>query len=189
MTPAKLACPKCRRTVPEAYWRGVDTVRCPACETEFEQIRFPALTAPPQVVFAAGTGEGEANCYFHAANRAEVACAGCGRYICAVCTVGFSGQKFCPSCLEVRSDRRKLPENNRVLYDRIALLLAVLPLIFWPLTLVTAPAALVLCFYGWKKPGSIVARWRRTGFVVAGVLAAGQIAAWVFVFGTLWLKR
>jgi hypothetical protein len=188
MTPAKLACPKCRRSVPEVYWRGVDTVRCPACEAEFEQRRFPALAAAPRVTLAAGTAEGEANCFFHSGNRAETACAGCGRYICAVCTVEFSGQKFCPSCLEVRSDRRKLPENHRVLYDRIALLMAALPLIMWPVTLVTAPAALVLCFYGWKKPGSIVARWRRTSFVIAGILAAAQVTGWMFLLGSLWLK-
>jgi hypothetical protein len=188
MTPAKLACPKCRRSVPEVYWRGVDTARCPACEAEFEQLRFPALTAVSRVTLAASTGEGEANCYFHASNRAEVPCAGCGRYICSVCTVKVSGQDFCPSCLEVRSDRRKLPENSRVLYDRIALLLALVPLIIWPLTLVTAPAAIFLCFYGWKKPGSIVGRWRRTAFVIAGLLATAQVIGWIFLFSYLWLK-
>ena len=148
MTPATLACPKCRRTVPEAYWQGVDTVRCPSCEAEFEQRRFPAFAAARRVTLAAGTAEGEANCFFHSGNRAETACAGCGRYICSVCTVEFSGQKYCPSCLEARSDRRKLPENHRVLYDRIALIMAILPLIVWPLTLITAACVIVTVALG-----------------------------------------
>lgn len=188
MIATKLACPQCRRTVPEVFWQGVDVVRCPACTGEFEQLRFPALAATRQVDRAAPTDLGEANCYFHTQNRAETACDGCGRYVCAVCCVPFSGQRFCPSCLETRADRRKLPENHRVLYDQIALLLAVLPLILWPFTVLTAPAALVLCFYGWNKPGSITAKRGKLRFVLAGILAAVETAVWVVFLGRFLLR-
>jgi hypothetical protein len=188
MTPNKLACPKCRRTVPEVYWQGVDVARCPACESEFEQIRFPALAASRRIDRASALGAGEANCYFHSENRAEAACDGCGRYVCAVCRVAVADKHYCPSCLETRSDRRKLPENHRLLYDRIALVLAGLPLIVWPITLLTAPAALAMCFYGWKKPGSLLSKWPRVRFVIAGVLASIQIAAWCYGLGRLLLK-
>lgn len=186
---AKLACPKCRRPVPEVYWQGVDVARCPACEGEFEQLRFPALAAARQVDRAATLATGEANCYFHAQNRAEVACDGCGRYVCAVCRVPFAGQQFCPSCLEARADRRKLPENQRVLYSHIAIVLAGLPLLFWPITLVTAPAALVFCFYGWKKPGSLLPQRRKLRFILAGTLATLQICGWTLLFGKLLLRH
>lgn len=188
MTAAKLACPKCRRTVPEVYWQGVDVVRCPACSSEFEQLRFPALGAARRVDRAAATGVGEANCYFHAQNRAEAACDGCGRYVCAVCRVPLSGQHFCPSCLEARTDRRKLPENHRVLYEHIALLLAFLPLLLWPFTLITAPAALGVCFWGWNKPGSIVSKRRRWRFLLAGLLATAQIVGWILIFTRMFLR-
>jgi hypothetical protein len=188
MTASKLACPKCRRTVPEVYWQGVDLVRCPSCEGEFEQIRFPALAAARQVDHATTPTLGEANCYFHTQNRAEAACDGCGRYVCAVCRVPFAGQHFCPSCLENRADRRKLPENHRVLYDHIALVMALVPLILWPFTLVTAPAALGFCFYAWKRPGSIVTRRKKLRIVAAGILASLQIGGWMFVFGNLLLR-
>jgi hypothetical protein len=188
MTPARLACPKCRRQVPDVYWQGVDVVRCPACEGEFEQVRFPALTAARTVTLAASSQVGEANCYFHGQNRAEASCEGCGRYLCSVCCVPFAGQKLCPACLENRSDRRKLPEHHRVLHERLALVLAFLPLLFWPLTLVTAPLALGFCFYGWKKPGSLVPRWRKTTFIVAGVTAGLEIVGWTVIFGRLLLK-
>lgn len=187
MTPQRLACPKCRRTVPEVYWQGVDIVRCPACSSEFEQVRFPALAASRRVDRAARTASGEAACYFHLDNRAETACDGCGRYVCAVCRVPVAGQHFCPSCLENRADRRKLPENHRVLYDQIALLLAIGPLIMWPVTLLTAPATLGLVIYSWKKPSGLISKWRRTRLGVAGTLATIQVGAWLFVFGAMLL--
>ena len=189
MTVAKLACPKCSRPVPEVYWQKVDVVRCPACESQFEQLRFPALAAAKRVDRAATLAIGEANCYFHAQNRAEVACDGCGRYVCAVCRVAFDGRQFCPTCLEARGDRRKLPENNRVLYSHIALALAGAPLILWPVTLITAPAAIVFCFYGWGKPGSLVPRRQKIRFVIAGVLASLEIAVWLVIFGKILLRR
>ena len=188
MTVAKLACPKCRRVVPEVYWQGVDVVRCPACESEFEQVRYPALAAARRVDRAVASGAGEANCYFHAQNRAEAACDGCGRYVCAVCRVPFAGQQLCPSCLENRSDRRKLPENHRVLYDHVALVLAFLPLLFWPFTLLTAPTALGVIVYGWKKPGSIVRKPSRVRFILAGLIAAAQITGWTILFGRMLVR-
>lgn len=188
MTSAKLACPKCRRTVPEVFWQGVDVVRCPACSSEFEQLRFPALGAARRVDRATSTAAGEANCYFHAQNRAEAACDGCGRYVCAVCRVPMAGQHFCPSCLEVKTERRKLPENHRILYGHIALLLALLPVLIWPLTLVTAPAALVTCFVGWNKPPSLTSKGGRWRFILAGCLAGLEVIGWLLVFGRFLLR-
>ena len=188
MTLAKLACPNCKRPVPEAYWRRTDLVRCPACESEFEQLRFPALAAARRVDRAATIETGEANCYFHAQNRAEVACDGCGRYVCAICRVGLSGQSYCPSCLEARTTHRRLPENHRVLYSQIALTGAVLPLLVWPFTLLTAPAALAFCFYGWKKPGSLLPHGRRWRFILAGTIATVEIAGWLILFGKMILR-
>jgi len=188
MTLAKLECPKCRITVPEVYWQGMDVVRCPSCFIDFEQLRFPALAAARRVDRAATLATGEANCFFHAQNRAEVACDGCGRYICAVCRVPFSGRQFCPSCLETRAERRKLPENHRVLHGHVALVLAVLPLLVWPVSLITAPAALGLCFYGWKKPGSLLPHAGKTRFVIAGIFAILEIGVWLLIFGRLLLR-
>lgn len=188
MIVAKLACPKCRRPVPEVYWQGVDVVRCPACESEFEQLRFPALTTARTVDRAAELEAGEANCFFHSQNRAEAACDGCGRFVCAVCRVSLSGQQLCPSCLEARSDRRKLPENQRVVYSQVALALAVVPILLWPITVVTAPAALGFCLYGWNKPGSLLPQRRKLRFVIAGTIAGLEIAGWLFLLGKFILR-
>lgn len=188
MTLTKLACPQCSRPIPPVFWQRVELIRCPGCEGEFEQLLFPAQTATRQIDQAAALAAGEANCYFHAQNRAEVACDGCGRYVCAVCRVPFAGQQYCPSCLEARADRRKLPENQRVLYAHIAVVLAILPLIAWPITLLTAPAALGFCFYGWKKPGSLLPRRQKLRFVIAGIFATVEIVAWLVLFTMMILR-
>jgi hypothetical protein len=185
MNAAKLACPKCKRSVPEVYWQGVDLVRCPSCEAEFEQLRFPALAAARQVDRAASLASGEAHCFFHSQNRAEAACDGCGRFICAVCRVPFAGKQFCPSCLEARADRSKLPENHRIVYDHLAMLMAVLPILMWPVTILTAPAALGLSIYGWRKPGSIVRGPSRARFIVAGIFASLQIVGWMVLLAAM----
>jgi hypothetical protein len=169
--------------VPEAFWQGVDRVRCPACESEFEQIRFPVLGTPRKISQAVEIASGEANCFFHAQNRAEVACEGCGRYVCSVCRVNFGGHDYCPTCLEARDDRRKLPDNRRVLYENIALLLALLPVIVWPFTIITAPAAIFMVVKAWKQPGSIVPRWRKVPLIIAATFAVIELAGWVYVIG------
>jgi hypothetical protein len=75
-------------------------------------------------------------------------------------------------------------ENRRILYDSAALGLAVLPLVvffFWFLTLATAPAAIILAIYSWRKPNSILPRTRIRSWL-AIVIAALQIAGWVVLF-------
>ena len=52
----------------------------------------------------------------------------------------------------------------------------------------TAPAALGLSIYGWKKPGSITSRRKKVRFVVAGILATLQIGGWILIFGRMLLR-
>ena len=57
--------------------------------------------------------------------------------------------------------------------------LAVVPLLMWPFTFLTAPAALYLALRYWKRPLSVVrrTRWR---YIAAIAIALAQIAAWIF---------
>lgn len=72
-------------------------------------------------------------------------------------------------------------ENRRVLYDDMALSIAVLP-IFIPLLLyfsfLTAPIALVFAIRHWNTPSSIIAR-TKFRLVAAIVISAMEIAGWV----------
>ena len=64
-----------------------------------------------------------------------------------------------------------------MLYDSVALRLAIFPLIMFWFTLVTAPAALYLSLRHWNAPTSIVTRGK-SRFVAAMALSGLQIVAW-----------
>jgi hypothetical protein len=68
-------------------------------------------------------------------------------------------------------------DRQRVLYDSVALKLAVFPMIIFYFTLVTAPIALYLAIHHWKSPTSLVRR-TKIRFIFAMALAGLQILAW-----------
>ena len=141
---------------------------------------FPALFAGPQ---AAATGE---------VSLAVVTCHQCGRFLCALCRVEFKGQDWCPGCLEASSRKRKQVdfENHRVLYDSVALAVATFPflMLFWP-SLIGAPLALYVSIRYWKAPTSILPR-TKVRFLLAIVLALGQLALMGFIiYAFIQLRR
>jgi hypothetical protein len=121
----------------------------------------------------------EATCFFHAGKRAVQTCGACGRFVCALCDLEIDGEHLCPTCL---SEGRRLGalrklEQNRVLFDSIALAFAVLPILIWPFTCLTAPASLYVVIRYWKSPPGVLPR-TKIRFILAGLLALAQIAGW-----------
>lgn len=186
-----LPCPKCRRPLGAGSWIDGGSGHCFRCKTDFEVVMFPAVAAAPAAIAPqAAVLAADSVCFFHAENRAEAVCDGCGRLLCPVCAVPFAGQRLCPQCIAA-GKKTEFPvlTRDRTLWDSIALSLAVVPLVIWPLTLVTAPVALGVVLHGWKKPGSLVRGAGRVRFVVAGVLACLEIAGWIGLAGMWWLQR
>jgi hypothetical protein len=124
--------------------------------------------------------ENEASCFYHPQKKAVLPCEGCGRFLCALCDCELHGQHFCPACLETGKKKGKIKrlENERVLYDDLALALAVLPLLIFYFTLVTAPIALYIAIRYWNSPRSIVRRQTHWRFVIAIIFATLEIAGW-----------
>jgi len=154
---------------------------CPVCGVPLQVEIFPALFRP---VARGRDGEavmieGESSCFYHPQKKAVVPCQGCGRFLCALCDCELHGQHFCPACLEVGRQKGKIKslENQRTLYDGIALSLAVLPILIFYFTIVTAPIALYVALRYWNAPRSIVHR-TKTRYVVAIILASLQIIGW-----------
>jgi hypothetical protein len=186
MTPAvALACPSCKRVLEADAWRDTAGGECRACNTEF--FAFPALYATrgavaPQTAAPAA----DSTCFFHPENRTEAVCEQCGRFLCAICAVPFAGQKVCPTCISAQRNSGAAPAvRERTLFSSAAVSLAILPLIAWPVTLVTAPIVLGLACYGWNTPGSLVRGRGRWKLVVAGVFALAEIAGWITFFSFL----
>ena len=97
--------------------------------------------------------------------------------VCTLCQVEFGLETLCPSCVAAGSGRARAANliTGRKLYDSMALLLSLVPLVLWPFTAVTAPATLFLSASRWREPLSLVRRnrWR---FVAAILISLLQIA-------------
>ena len=96
------------------------------------------------------------------------------------------GQHLCPSCVEAGRRKGTLTtlESRRVLWDSIALSVAVLPvatLAFWWASCVTAPAAIVLAIIGWRKPPSLAPR-SKFRFIAAIAFSVLVLAGWGVLF-------
>jgi len=125
----------------------------------------------------------DAGCFYHPESRAQAPCDVCGRFLCALCDIHLQGQHICPTCLNSGRKKRKIHslENERVMYGGLASVLAIVPLIlFWPVTLITGPLAVVIAIYGWRKPQSITGA-RRLSYVTAIVFGLGETAGWAVI--------
>ncbi len=144
---------------------------------------FPAIVRSrnaPQV--DAILEEGESSCFFHPKLRATEVCQISGRLICDLCKTEWAGQTVSFEALQstLNQGGKGKPAAGQTRWDNIALSLVVLPLLVWPVTLVTAPLALGLLIWRLRKgPCSAVHRsgWR---YLVAGVLAVLQLGFWAF---------
>ena len=147
---------------------------------------FPALYRQAEVGKRgdAVTAEGEASCYFHPHKKAVAICSSCGCFICSLCETELAGACLCPSCID-KGRQSETVENlisQRTLHDSLALSVAILPLLFFPLTVVSAPLAMYLVIRHWKKPGSILPR-SKIRFVCAFLIALAQVCGWIAVLG------
>jgi hypothetical protein len=114
---------------------------------------------------------------------AAVTCSRCGRFICHFCRISWAGEDLCATCLQASStgkDAGKLA-SNRFHFDSLALALSTIPILTVVLTIVTAPLALGVALFTFRKECSIAPR-SKIRFIVAILLSLIQIAAWVFFF-------
>lgn len=127
--------------------------------------------------------QGQAECFYHPGKKAVVACAGCGRLLCALCEVpSDNGHSLCMNCLSATQKGAGAVrfDNSRMLYDSLALYLAFLPLLFVFITIVTAPVVIYIVLRYWRASGSIVPR-TRIRFIIALLMAVLQLAGWVIL--------
>lgn len=131
------------------------------------------------------TIEGEASCYYHSHKRAVAICASCGRFICSLCETELAGSCLCPSCIDLGRQNEELETlvTQRTLHDSLALSIALLPMLFFPVTIISAPIVIYLVIRHWKKPGSILPR-TKIRLVCAFLIALAQISGWLMLLFT-----
>jgi B-box zinc finger protein len=186
---AELPCPKCGQKLDSLAWHDAGHGSCRICRVPFDFVGFPALTfRRPDVAPKAVLVAEHATCFHHPENQAEFVCEGCGRFLCSVCAIKFGGKLLCPGCIKAGTRNDAGSIGSRTLYPGIAMSLAVLPLLAWPVTLVSAPTALGVVIAGWKKPRSLIEPGRGK-MIAAAVIAVVEIAGWVALFAFLWLRK
>jgi len=196
MTPAAasaVGCPVCLNALPPETWNLDYETYCPICRAPVSAVVFPALFRLDNRSFAEAAVQGtEATCFYHSTKKAVAPCDHCGRFLCSLCQVELSGQNWCPSCLESHRTQGKLAtlDSGRTLYDNIALALTVAPvatIVFWFMTIFTAPAALFVVLRYWRKPLSVTPR-TRIRFVIAGVLALLEFVGVILLIGVIFMQ-
>ena len=177
-----IQCTKCMEPLHRALWNTTELVECPSCHDPIHVDAFPALLQGLQEGTAGEflLTDDESGCFFHPNKKAVISCSNCGRFLCALCDVEFGDSHLCTSCLESGKKKHKIKnlENHRTLYDNIALSMAVIPLIVWFITIITAPLSLILVIRYWKAPSSIILR-TKIRFIIAFIIGFLQITGWV----------
>ncbi|HVP78297.1 MAG TPA: hypothetical protein VMV04_10405 [Thermodesulfobacteriota bacterium] len=176
----EICCTQCRTPILAAYYNTSKLISCPSCHAPIRIDVFPAFYHGLQPGKEGETlMDDQASCFYHPQKKAVIPCDHCGRFLCALCDVEFGGKHLCPACMETGKKKGRIVnlDRQRVLYDSVALKLAVFPMIIFYFTLVTAPIALYLAIHHWKSPTSLVRR-TKIRFIFAMALAGLQILAW-----------
>jgi len=179
-------CARCNAPLPEWDLAIQPVTLCGSCSAHNEAYVFPAAFRAPAAAHPEMPFEGEAACFDHPGKRATASCRQCGRFVCQLCAVEFSGETWCPSCVAAGAGAAKAAslDASRTLFDSIALTVPLLSLIIWPATIVAGPGAVVLSILKWRSPPSVVrrSRWR---FVAAILIGLAETGGWIW--GILYL--
>jgi B-box zinc finger len=188
LSPALVTCTGCGVSLTGERYNSGEEFPCGICGAKLGVEVFPALFRGAGTVKSGEsvTAESEASCFYHPHKKAVVFCGACGRFICSLCETELAGRCLCPSCIDTGRKNEELETlvTQRTLYDSMALSLAVLPLLMFPLTLITAPITIYIAIRYWKMPGSILPR-NRFRYVFAIIIALAQITGWLILLFTV----
>lgn len=183
-----ISCTQCKTPLTSQAINTYGMVACSSCSGLLRADVYPALyrKAPAGQVGETLQMDKEAGCFYHPRKKAVIPCAACGRFLCSLCDVEFNGRHLCPICLEKGKTKRKITnlEDHRVCYDRIALLIAIVPMLIVYITILTAPIVIFMTFRYWNAPGSIIPR-TKIRFILAFIIAVLQIVGWFLLFSNL----
>ncbi len=181
-------CNSCGMPLPEWELAAGEASTCPDCGTEHQIKIFPAALRVAPSTQSESAAEGEATCFDHPSSRAIASCAQCGRFVCSLCVVEVRNNNYCPSCMAAGLHKGAGADlaPSRVSYDTIAFAIAVGPLLFFPITLITGPVAIFLAFRYWKRPLALMHRnrWRFVAAILIGLLEVGGLG-WLILYTLL----
>ncbi|MFT5121600.1 MAG: hypothetical protein ACI9TH_002979 [Kiritimatiellia bacterium] len=180
-----LPCAGCDRPMDPTLFRAGHQGRCPYCNTSVEVHLYPALVndaTGQQRLGLSLTEEDQASCFFHTDSQAEESCDNCGRFLCGLCATPFRDATWCPQCITqgMSSGKMDVFTHRHTLWDTTAASVCVLPIFFTCgyLTFISAPIALFLSLYWWKRPNGILPR-SKIRYILTILFSLVQIIAWI----------
>ena len=186
----QIACPKCSQALNENVLNSSSLTQCNACGVQLRAEVFPAMDRQRETgsINESVTTGTEAGCFYHPDKKALAHCAMCGRFLCALCDLEINDQHLCAACLAVGQKKNTIVnlENHRILYDKIALFLSIVPFTFilWFFSVVTIPATIFVAIRYWNTPCSIMSG-SKLRFVLAIIFAGLQIVGWGMFINTV----
>jgi len=160
-------CSRCDRALTLPGGAGAGALTCARCGAETRLWLFPALFR--------GRGGGEAQ-------RAVAVCDGCGKFLCALCDIDWSGEHLCSACIEHRgrAGGEEALRTEYVHYDRLVLALAAASFVLYFIGVILAPIALFIGWRYWNEP------WRPVPHGKFGMIAYMTLAFLILLgWGTL----
>ena len=176
----EITCTQCHAPILAGYYNTPNLIPCSYCHIPIRIEVFPAFYHGLRPGKEAETLiDDQASCFYHPQKKAVVPCDYCGRFLCALCDVELGGKHLCPACVETGKKKGRIAnlDRHRVLYDGVALRLALFPVIIFYFTIVTAPIAIYLSIRHWNSPMSVIQR-TKVRFILAIVISGLQILAW-----------
>lgn len=178
-------CPKCAylmRLKADQVSSNGQKLLCPACMHQFTAYVFPAFhqDITPGAKGEKVTDQETASCFYHPDKKAVIHCDMCGRFLCGLCDLEIDSRHLCPPCLENGPRKQQLPalDQDRLLYDNVALALAIFPAFTIWTTIITAPVTIGIIIRYWKRQISLLPR-SRIRFIIAFTVAVLEIFAWL----------
>jgi hypothetical protein len=182
MTAPAIRCAACHTRLPEEFFNRPELTPCPSCKADVRVWTFPAFgrSVPVGALAENVVTPDEAGCFYHPEKRAATTCESCGRFLCSVCDCEIARRHLCPACIDAGRTKGQIRqlENRRMRWDSIALALAIIPVLFFYATLVTAPAGIYLVIRYWNDPTQILPL-SRVRFTIAFLLCAAQLLGWL----------
>lgn len=187
MAAAPLPCTRCQSLLELPADAPYQRTVCPKCAADLEYWLLPALFRPQASGSPAKPAAGgQAECLNHPGRQAVVECEGCGRFLCGLCDLEVRGRHYCPACFDKKRTEGTLSvlPDRLTRYDRIALALTLLPMLFCcgP-ALITVPITVFIAVKYWNAPGSERPSVRNTlvASIVLGVIEILFFFFWIYV--------
>ena len=188
MATSTFPCPRCKVAIAIELGSDEGVSTCPRCTSPIEAFFFPAFFRQIEIGAVASQllDQSEASCFYHPQKQAMQVCDGCGRMICALCSIELGAEHLCPNCLASGKKKGKITtlEDSRTRYDNIALSLAGISIVIYFFSIFLAPAAIYVAIRHWNSPGSLLGSGK-IRYVIAILLAIAVLVFWCFVIAEL----